>query len=96
MATVGLVIDTLLLLSIFLILARIIIDWVQLLAREWRPSGAVAALCEVIFSVTDPPLRAVRAILPPMNLGQVALDLSPIVLLIGIHILRVINGAIFL
>jgi YggT family protein len=53
-------------------------------------------LCEIIYSITDPPLRAVRSILPPIRLGMLALDLSPLVLFVIIFILRSVNAAIFL
>ena len=73
--------------AIVILLARFVIDWVQLLARGWRPRGWVAVLCEGVYAVTDPPLRAIRRVIPPLRLGQVALDLSPLILLIGLQIL---------
>lgn len=87
MSDVASVILLILWIAIVVLLARFVIDWVQLLARGWRPQGWVAAVCEGIFIVTDPPLRAIRRIIPPLRLGQVALDLSPLVLLIAIQIL---------
>lgn len=95
MHPIGDLIDLFLLLCIIVILARFIIDWLQVLARDWRPSGFVAALCELIYMLTDPPMRAVRAVIPPFNLGQMRLDLSPMILLIAVFILRAINLAIF-
>lgn len=74
--------------AIVLLITRFVIDWVQLLARSWRPHGLVAAFCEAIFTVTDPPLRAIRSVIPPIRLGGAMLDLSPMVLLIGIYILQ--------
>jgi len=74
--------------AIVLLITRFVIDWVQLLARSWRPSGVVAAFCEAIFTVTDPPLRAIRAVIPPIRMGGALLDLSPMVLLIGIYIVQ--------
>jgi YggT family protein len=74
--------------AIVLLITRFVIDWVQLLARSWRPRGAVAAFCEAIFTVTDPPLRAIRSVIPPIRMGGAMLDLSPMVLLIGIYILQ--------
>jgi YggT family protein len=55
--------------AVLVLLARFIIDWVQLLARSWRPKGIVAAFCEAIFTITDPPLRAVRGVIPPIRMG---------------------------
>jgi YggT family protein len=86
MAAVGQIIWFFLWVAIVLLLARFVLDWVQLLARSWRPQGWVAALCEALYSITDPPLRAVRGVIPPIRLGGAALDLSPMILLIGIWI----------
>ena len=90
MEVVGQVIWFLLWVAIVLLLARFVLDWVQLLARSWRPQGWVAALCEALYSITDPPLRAVRGVIPPIRLGGAALDLSPMILLIGIWIVMTI------
>lgn len=76
--------------AVLVLLARFIIDWVQLLARSWRPRGPVAALCEAIFTVTDPPLRAIRGLIPPVRMGGAMLDLSPMVLLIAIYIVQIL------
>ena len=90
MADVGKVLLFITWVAIVILLARFIIDWVQLLARSWRPTGIVAVLCEGIFTVTDPPLRAVRGVIPPIRMGGAMLDLSPMVLLIGIYILQIV------
>jgi YggT family protein len=82
--------------AVLVLLARFIIDWVQLLARSWRPQGIVAAFCEAIFTITDPPLRAVRGVIPPIRMGGAMLDLSPMVLLIGIYIVQILVRATML
>jgi YggT family protein len=82
--------------AVLVLLARFIIDWVQLLARSWRPKGIVAALCEAIFTITDPPLRAVRGVIPPIRMGGAMLDLSPMVLLIGLYIVQILVRATML
>ena len=82
--------------AVLVLLARFIIDWVQLLARSWRPTGIVAAFCEAIFTITDPPLRAVRGVIPPIRMGGAMLDLSPMVLLIGIYIVQILVRATML
>src|SRR5689334_21506941 len=60
----------------------------MVLARSWRPQGLVAAGLEVVYATTDPPLKAVRKVIPPLNLGSVRLDLGFMVLLIAVIILR--------
>jgi YggT family protein len=88
MATVGAFIIFLANLAIVVLFARFIIDWVQVLARSWRPRGFIAVLCEAVYTVTDPPLRALRGVIPPIRMGGALLDLSPMVLLLGIFIIQ--------
>jgi YggT family protein len=56
-------------------------------ARNWRPSGPIVLLLEAIYSVTDPPLKALRRVIPPLRLGSVAIDLGFLVLIIGVQII---------
>jgi YggT family protein len=64
------------------LIGRFVIDWVQVLARSWRPTGLVLVLAEAVYTVTDPPLRALRKVIPSPNLGGVRLDLSFLVLML--------------
>lgn len=95
MSTIGVILANLIYLAIIMVIARFVVDWVQLLARQWQPRGAVAVLCEVIFTVTDPPLRALRRVIPPIRLGGVMLDLSAMVLLLLLFILQSLVPVIF-
>jgi YggT family protein len=70
-----------------LLIGRLILDYVQMFARSWRPQGPVLVLAEIIYTATDPPLRALRKIIPPLRIGSVSLDLSFLVLLILIQIM---------
>jgi YggT family protein len=69
------------------LIGRLIIDWIQVFARDWRPRGALLVVAEGIYTTTDPPLRALRRILPPLRIGQVQLDLAFIVLFLMVTIL---------
>ena len=73
---------------IVLILARIVLEWTRQFARAWRPVGAAAVGVEVVYSITDPPIRLLRRLVPPLQLGTVSLDLSVIILLIVLIALR--------
>ena len=77
-----------LLLFMLLLLARLVLDWVMMLSRGWRPAGGAAAGLELIYSSTDPPLKLLRRVMPPLNLGSVKLDLGFMVLLIAVFVLR--------
>ena len=81
------VLAVLLLIFWLLLLARLVFDLVQAFARDWRPRGPLLILLEAIYTVTDPPLRALRRIIPPLRLGQIQLDLAFLILLIGTNIL---------
>lgn len=76
------------------LLVRLVVDWIQVFAREWQPKGLVLVVLESIYTVTDPPLRAIRRVLPPLRIGSVALDLAFIVLIILVQILLVVVGSL--
>jgi YggT family protein len=82
------IVASVLLVFLILLFARFVVDWVMVLARSWRPQGFVAAGLEVVYSTTDPPLKAVRKVIPPLNLGSIRLDLGFMVLLIAVVVLR--------
>ena len=76
-------------LTIYLVIlvGRMIFGWIQVFARDWRPTGIVLVVAEAIFTVTDPPLKFLRRFIPPLRLGMVAMDLSFMVLFIVVLIL---------
>jgi YggT family protein len=84
------------LLSLFKIalFLRIIIDYIRMFARSWRPNALLLGLFEIIYTVTEPPMAFVRRFVPPLRLGGVALDLSFIVLLITINLLQALVKAV--
>ncbi|MDE0573321.1 YggT family protein [Demequina sp. B12] len=65
------------------LLARMIISWVMVFSRDWRPRGAMLVVVESVFTVTDPPLKALRSLVPPLRLGGVQLDLAFMLLFLG-------------
>ena len=76
-------------LNLFLItlIGRLILDYVRIFKPSWRPSGVVLAIAELIYSITDRPLRFVRQFVPPLRLGAVSLDLSFIVVFFVVQLL---------
>ena len=70
-----------------LLLVRLVLDWVQVFARDWRPSGVALVVAEVTYTVTDPPLRALRRVLPPVGIGTIRLDLAFLVLALACSVL---------
>lgn len=81
-------------LFLLLLIIRFVADWVQVLARDWHPHGLVAALLEIVYSATDPPIRALRRVLPPLRVGSVALDLSFMVIFFAVIVLIQVLGSV--
>ena len=95
MRAIGEIIDFVLYLFLLLLFARFVIDWVQVFARSWSPRGIVLVLLEVVYSVTDPPIKFVRRFVPPLRLGSIMLDTSFIIVLVVVLLLRRINAVVF-
>ena len=72
------------------LLGRIVIEFVRVFARSWRPAGAPAVAMEVLYASTDPPVKLFRKVIPTVRLGGVGFDLSILVLLIGVWILMTV------
>jgi len=70
-ALVGQVLATFLWLYWLILIGRLILDFVQIFARSWQPRGPLLIVAEFIYTVTDPPLRLLRKIIPPLRLGGV-------------------------
>jgi YggT family protein len=66
---------------------RFIVDWVQVFARSWQPRGVLLVLLELVYSITDPPIKALRRVIPPLRLGSIAIDLSFLIVFLGAYIL---------
>jgi YggT family protein len=63
-----------LLLYVFVLLARLILEWIPFFNREWRPRGAGLVAAEIVYTVTDPPIRLFRRLIPPLRVGTIAID----------------------
>lgn len=78
---------------LLLLITRLVLEWIQSYAREYRPSGLMLVLFEVVYTLTDPPVLGLRRLIPPLRIGAVALDLSLMILLVlGWILLRVLGG----
>ena len=69
-----------------LLIARLVFDYVFMFARSWRPGRPLVFLLELIYSVTDPPLKALRRVIPPVRIGQISLDVAFMILMITVII----------
>jgi YggT family protein len=88
LGVVKFVLSLVLQLFFYALICRLILDWIQVLAREWRPRGAILLFAEAIYTVTDPPLKFLRRLIPPLSLGSVRLDMAFLVLILAVGFLR--------
>ncbi|MCL2424396.1 MAG: YggT family protein [Micrococcales bacterium] len=72
---------------VLVLFVRLIFDWVQVFSRQWRPTGPLLVVAEIVYTVTDPPLKALRKVLPTVNVGQFRFDLGFLVLMLGCFVL---------
>lgn len=79
-------------LFVFVLIARVVLEMVQSFSRTWRPTGFVLVLAEVVYTITDPPLKFLRRFIKPVRLGSIALDLSVLVLFIIVWCLMYFIG----
>jgi YggT family protein len=77
-----------------LLIGRFILELVQSFARDWRPRGLILVVAEVIYTATDPPLKFLRRLIPPLRLGGVSLDFGMLVLFIVTVILLSVLGSL--
>ena len=96
MLFVGIIIDWVLWIFLLILFARMILSWVPVLVRDWEPRGPMLVFAEIIYSITDPPLRLLRKVLRPVRVGSMMLDLAFIGLAIGVSILMQINRSVLL
>ena len=91
----GQVLTYLLYFFLLFLIGRLVLEVVQSFARQWKPSGVVLVIAEATYTVTDPPLKLLRRFIPPVRLGNVALDLSFTVLILVVWILIMVIGSVF-
>ncbi|RLK49650.1 YggT family protein [Microbacterium telephonicum] len=89
--------NILLLLYILLLFGRLILEYIPMFNREWRPRGTGLVVAETVFTVTDPPLKLFRRLIPPLRLGPVAIDLGfPLTMLLCFVLLSVVRAVMLM
>ncbi len=86
------IIHGMLLLYLLVLFARLILDYIPMFNREWRPKGAGLVAAEVVYTITDPPVRFFRRIIPPLRLGSISLDFGFSITILIVLILMNIVG----
>ncbi|MFB9732199.1 MULTISPECIES: YggT family protein [Ornithinimicrobium] len=85
---VGQILYAVLSLYLFVLIGRLVFDWIMVFSRDFRPKGPVLVLANGIYALTDPPLKALRKVIPPLRLGGIALDLGFLVLILAVSLAR--------
>ena len=95
LGVIGGIVELVLTLYVLVLIARLVLDYIPLFNRQWRPKGAGLVLAELAYTLTDPPIRFFRRVVPPLRLGTISLDfgfaLTMIVVLILITIVRALT-----
>lgn len=78
----------LLTLYMVVLMGRVVFDLIQAFSRGFRPSGFVLVLANVVYALTDPPMRFFRRLVPPLRIGSVALDLGFLLLFLLVSFTR--------
>lgn len=69
-----------------LLIARVVIEFIRSFSRDWRPKGAAVVILEIIMTLTDPPVKLLRRLIPQLTVGSIRFDLSIMVLLLVVFI----------
>lgn len=96
MSLLGSILYVVLQIFVLILIARIVIEMIQSFSRNFQPPRWFVYIAEPLFMITDPPVKALRRVIPPLQLGNVSLDMSVIVLFIILSLLRVVVVQVFL
>ncbi len=65
-----------------LLIARVVVEFIRSFSRDWHPRGLTVVILELIMTITDPPVKLLRRLIPQLTIGAVRFDLSIMVLLL--------------
>lgn len=91
-SAVASIVNLMLVLYLLILFARLILDYIPMFNREWRPKGAGLIAAELVYTVTDPPVRFFRRIIPPLRIGSISLDFGFSITILIVLILMNIVG----
>jgi YggT family protein len=83
----GVILAYVLYVYLLLVLARLVVETTRQFAHSWRPVGVAAVGLELMYMATDPPIKALRRLIPPLHIGSVRLDLSILIVLVVLLVL---------
>jgi YggT family protein len=88
MSALGALLGTVLLVFEVVLIARIVLDWVGVLA----PGGSMrlAGARRVVTAVTEPVIAPVRRVVPPLRAGGMSIDLAFTLVFLAVVVLRAV------
>ncbi|GAB3623377.1 YggT family protein [Mariniluteicoccus endophyticus] len=81
---------------LFVLIARMIMSWIPLFSPGWQPKGPLLVMAELIYTLTDPPLKALQRVIPPVRMGGVMLDVGFMALWFIVILLQWVTTQVFL
>jgi YggT family protein len=94
LGVIGSIAELALTLYLLVLIVRLVLEYIPLFVRGWRPKGAGLVAAEVVFTITDPPIRFFRRLVPPMRMGTISLDFGFALTMIVVLILMTVAGAL--
>ena len=88
------ILNALLFLYVLVLLARLVLDYIPMFHRGWRPKGAGLIAAEVVFTVTDPPIKLFRRFIPPLRIGGLAIDFGFALTMLLVFVLMGVTRAL--
>ncbi len=75
-----------------LLLLKVLVSWALLFGFRPPVTGPVRFLLDLLDEVTEPLLRPLRGLVPPVRAGGVGLDLSVVIAFVILAVLRIALG----
>ena len=88
------VLNALLFLYVLVLLARVVLEYIPMFNRAWRPKGATLTAAEVVFTVTDPPIKLIRRFIPALRIGGIAIDFAFALTMMLVFVLMAVTRAL--
>jgi YggT family protein len=88
MSTLALIAYWALQIYFYLLIARLFLDLLISFRPGFRPKGLLMPLSEIVFTVTDPPLKFLRRFIKPVRFGAISLDFAWTLLVLAVIVLR--------
>ncbi|MEV7633220.1 YggT family protein [Microbacterium sp. NPDC089318] len=94
LSIVGGIVELVLTLYVLVLIVRLVLEYIPLFNRSWRPKGAGLIAAEIVYTITDPPIRFFRRLVPPLRIGTIALDFGFMLTMLSVLILMAIVRAL--